>query len=167
MSDGKQFNCSRCGKPHNVQPIEEGEERMTVVDFYFTEEDGLDVARYYHLCKGCRAKLEEFVTRGKTNNIMLSDVEPVFVEHLIKSKLLQDMQAWIEMFGSRGSKAIGSGINLFRGFLKSSMGAQAGVMLFITLSTGISLGLIGVWFFAAAYIARSYNKAIKEDTVVC
>jgi len=76
-------------------------------------------------------------------------------------------QAWIEMFGSRGSKAIGSGINLFRGFLKSSMGAKAGVAFFITISTGVSFGLIGVWFFVAVYIARTYNKAIAEDRVVC
>ncbi len=76
-------------------------------------------------------------------------------------------QAWIEMFGSRGSKAMGSIINLFRGFLKSSMGAQAGVALFITLSTGVSFGLIGVWFLVAIYAARVYNKAIAEDKVVC
>jgi len=76
-------------------------------------------------------------------------------------------QAWIEMFGSRGSKAIGSGINLFRGFLKSSMGPAAGVTFFITLSTGVSFGLIGIWLFVAMYAARTYNKAIKEDKVVC
>jgi len=76
-------------------------------------------------------------------------------------------QAWIEMFGSRGSKAIGSGINLFRGFLKGSMGQAAGIAFFISLSTGFSLSLVAVWFFVAAYVARTYNKAIKEDTVVC
>ena len=76
-------------------------------------------------------------------------------------------QAWIEMFGSRGSKALGSTINLFRGFLKSRMGAQAGVALFVTLSTGVSFGLIAVWFLAAIYAAKQYNKAIAEDRVVC
>lgn len=76
-------------------------------------------------------------------------------------------QAWIEMFGSRGSKAMGSVINLFRGFLKSTMGMQAGIALFVTMSTGISFGLIGVWFFVAMYAAKTYNKAIKEKKVIC
>lgn len=76
-------------------------------------------------------------------------------------------QAWIEMFGSRGSKALGSGINLFRGFLKTSMGAQAGIAMFITISTGVSFGLIGIWFFIALYVAKMYNKATAENKVVC
>lgn len=76
-------------------------------------------------------------------------------------------QAWAETFGSRGAKAMGSVINLFRGFLKTKMGAAAGVSLFITLSTGVSFGLIGLWFVAAIYAAKTYNKAIKEDRVVC
>jgi len=77
-------------------------------------------------------------------------------------------QAWIEMFGSRGAKAIGSGINLFLKFLQSTMATPAaGFALFVTIGTGVSFGLIGVWFFVAVYIARTYNKAIKEDRVVC
>lgn len=76
-------------------------------------------------------------------------------------------QAWIEVFGSRGSKALASGVNSFRFFLKNSMGSTAGVAMFVTLSSGMSFGLIGVWFFVGVYLAKKYNKAIAENKVVC
>ncbi len=76
-------------------------------------------------------------------------------------------QAWIEMFGSRLSKGGGSFINTFRGTLKSKYGALAGVNTFLTISTLTSGGLILVWLFAALYIAKTYNTAIKDDKVVC
>jgi AAA family ATP:ADP antiporter len=75
-------------------------------------------------------------------------------------------QAWIEMFGSRGSKATASGVNMFRGFLKSKYGA-AGVTVFLTLSTGVSLGLIVVWLFVVAYLSKAYKSAINSKRVVC
>lgn len=68
-------------------------------------------------------------------------------------------QAWIEMFGSRGSKATGSIVNGFR----SGMGLTA----FLAVSSLVSAGLIGLWFFVAIFVARTYNKAIKEKRVVC
>jgi len=76
-------------------------------------------------------------------------------------------QAWIEMFGSRGAKAGGSAINAFRGMFKAKYGAVAGITAFLTLSSGISLSLIGVWLFVVTYVAKTYNKAIKEEKVVC
>ncbi len=76
-------------------------------------------------------------------------------------------QAWIEVFGSRGSKALASGVNSMRFFLKQAMGSQAGVAMFVALSSGMSFGLIGVWFFVGIYLAKKYNKAIAENKVVC
>ena len=76
-------------------------------------------------------------------------------------------QAWIEMFGSRGSKAGGSGINYFRGKFIAQYGFLDGAAWFIVMSSAISLGLVGVWFFIAVYVAKTYNKAIKEKQVVC
>jgi AAA family ATP:ADP antiporter len=76
-------------------------------------------------------------------------------------------QAWIEMFGSRGSKAGGSAINdSFKGFI-SQYGKQAGIASFLTMSSGISFGLIIVWLFAVMYVSKTYNKAIAEKRVVC
>lgn len=76
-------------------------------------------------------------------------------------------QAWIEMFGSRGSKAMGSGINMFMKTFKGQYGAAAGVSMFLTMSSAVSLGLVGVWFFVVLFVAKTYNQAIKEEKVVC
>ncbi len=76
-------------------------------------------------------------------------------------------QAWIEMFGSRGSKAAGSGVNALRAPLKARYGAIGGVNAFLTIGALVSGGLVFVWLFAALYIASEYNKAIKENRVVC
>lgn len=76
-------------------------------------------------------------------------------------------QAWIEMFGGRSSKAAGGGLTLMRAPLKASYGALAGVDLFLTISSIISFGLIGVWFVVIFYVSKTYTKAIKDNKVVC
>ena len=75
--------------------------------------------------------------------------------------------AWLEMFGSRGAKAGGSAINAFRGVFKGQYGPAAGVSWFLTISTAASMGMIFVWLFAAIFVAKTYNKAIAENKVVC
>jgi AAA family ATP:ADP antiporter len=75
-------------------------------------------------------------------------------------------QAWIEMFGSRGSKAAGSGVNAMKLFFKKAYGA-AGVSMFAAVSAGTSLGLIGIWLVIVVYVAKTYNKAIAENKLVC
>ncbi len=76
-------------------------------------------------------------------------------------------QAWIEMFGSRGSKGIGSVVNTFRAVFKMKYGMLEGVVRFLTLSSLISLVGIGFWLFIALYVAKTYNNAIKEKRIVC
>ncbi len=76
-------------------------------------------------------------------------------------------QAWIEMFGGRGSKAIGSGINGFRLLFKSKYGAAVGISMFLTMSSVISFGLIVAWLFVVVFVSGTYTKAIKEKRVVC
>ena len=76
-------------------------------------------------------------------------------------------QAWIEMFGSRGSKAGGSFINNMRKTFEAKYGAIAGISTFLTVSTLISGSLIVVWIFAALFVSKTFNKAIKENKVVC
>ncbi len=76
-------------------------------------------------------------------------------------------QAWIEVFGGRGAKAGGSGINLFKPFFATKYGAAAGTALFLTMSSVISLGLIGAWLFVGVFLAKTYNKAVSEKRVVC
>lgn len=68
-------------------------------------------------------------------------------------------KAWIEMFGGRSSKGIGSLINSSRKVL----GAQG----FIGFSLLVSLGLISVWLAAAAFLGKTHAKAVREDRPVC
>lgn len=75
-------------------------------------------------------------------------------------------QAWIETFGSRSSKAGGSGINLLQKPFVTWFG-PAGVSLHIAVCTYLSFGLLAAWFFVALYLGKTYDKAIKEERVVC
>lgn len=68
-------------------------------------------------------------------------------------------KAWTEMFGSRSSKAAGSGINLLKKFMAPEM--------FATISSLSSFGLIGVWILCAIYLGKTHKKAISENKVVC
>ena len=71
------------------------------------------------------------------------------------------------MFGSRGSKAASSGVNLLRATFKSKYGALAGISAFLTLSSILSGGLICVWLIAAVFVSGTYKKAIDKNEVVC
>jgi ATP:ADP antiporter, AAA family len=76
-------------------------------------------------------------------------------------------QAWIEMFGGRLSKGSGSLINTWRAPLVAHHGAIDGVARFLMFSSMISFGLVGVWLLVAVYVAKTYDKAIKEKRTVC
>ncbi|EKD23301.1 MAG: hypothetical protein ACD_82C00149G0001 [uncultured bacterium] len=65
-------------------------------------------------------------------------------------------QSWIEAFGGRSSKAIGSWVNTF-----------GGASYYLMMSSVISLGITGLWVFIAIYIAKTYNKAVKENKIIC
>lgn len=75
--------------------------------------------------------------------------------------------AWIETFGGRLSKGTGSLINTWRAPLVTQNGLVDGVAKFLTFSSMISLGCIGIWLLAAIYVAKSYDAAIKEKRIVC
>lgn len=68
-------------------------------------------------------------------------------------------KAWIDMFGSRSSKGLGSIVNGFKGI--------AGAEMFMIISAAASLGMIGVWIFAALFLGRTHAQAVKEDRLVC
>ena len=74
-------------------------------------------------------------------------------------------QGWIEMFGSRSSKGLGALVATMR--TKPWMAALGGDAFYLTMASIMTLGLVGVWMVVAIYVAGVYNKAIKEDKVVC
>jgi AAA family ATP:ADP antiporter len=66
-------------------------------------------------------------------------------------------KGWIDQFGARSSKGIGSYIN---NMFKASVGD---LMLYGTL---ISLGLVGVWLAAAAFVGSRFNKLTENNEIV-
>ena len=76
-------------------------------------------------------------------------------------------QAWIETFGSRTSKEVGSLFNMLLGPFQSIFGAVAGKANYIILSGFIGFPLLVVWFFIALYLGKNFTKAIKQEEVIC
>jgi len=67
-------------------------------------------------------------------------------------------KAFMEMFGSRGSKGLGS---LFNG------AAAYFPAYFVLASTGIALGISGVWLLVALYLGNTHKRAVDNNEVVC
>lgn len=76
-------------------------------------------------------------------------------------------QAWLEMFGSRGSKGAGSAISNCRSMLEAHYGVIEGLAKFLLLMNVVTFGCVAIWIPVAAYVARTYDKAIKEKRIVC
>lgn len=76
-------------------------------------------------------------------------------------------QAWIDTFGSRSSKAAGSGINMLKKPFQAKWGAIDGLTYFIALSSYFSFGLLAAWLIVALYLGKTYEKAVAENKVVC
>ena len=80
-------------------------------------------------------------------------------------------QGWIEMFGGRSSKALGAvvaGQRKAAWVIAKGKGIPGGSdLFFLTCASVFTLGLVGIWIAVAIYVSRVYNKAIKEDKVVC
>ena len=92
-------------------------------------------------------------------------------------------QAWIESFGSRGSKAAGSAINdqhksvmLTNGpewadpvFRKANMFGpnDIGSFWYMALSSYMFIGILAMWVVVALYLGRTYQKAVDQGKVVC
>lgn len=68
-------------------------------------------------------------------------------------------KAWIDMFGIRFSKGLGSYFNTF----KSALGAAE----FTAIALSFSIGLIAVWIYIAVFLGKTHAKAIKQNRVIC
>jgi AAA family ATP:ADP antiporter len=76
-------------------------------------------------------------------------------------------QAWIETFGSRVSKEVGSLFNMLLKPLQSIYGLISGRGHYLWLSGGIGFPLLACWLFIALFLGRTHKKAIEEKRVVC
>jgi AAA family ATP:ADP antiporter len=77
---------------------------------------------------------------------------PTSKEAKYKSKV------FIDMFGSRFSKSLGSGINLIKLYSP---------MIFPIISLGSSVSLCILWIMISMYLGRKYNEAVAKNEVVC
>lgn len=76
-------------------------------------------------------------------------------------------QAWIETFGSRSSKQVGSTFNMSLAPLQSAYGALIGKSHYLTMSGALCFPLVAFWLFIAIFLGRTFRKAIKNNSVVC
>lgn len=67
-------------------------------------------------------------------------------------------KAWIEIFGYRGAKALGSGINVLSTFFTTG---------FILFTTSIGLGLSISWLLTAVYVGKKHSHAVAHKKLVC
>jgi len=66
-------------------------------------------------------------------------------------------KGWIDMFGSRSMKAIGSLVN--NTFKESTS-------MLLTYGTIMSLGVVFIWIFIAAYVGKTFEKLTKENKIL-
>lgn len=76
-------------------------------------------------------------------------------------------QAWIETFGSRSSKQIGSVFNMSLAPLQKTMGLIAGRSHYLMLSGIVCFPLLALWLFIALFLGRSFHKAVNSNKVIC
>ncbi|KKP35601.1 MAG: hypothetical protein UR26_C0003G0074 [candidate division TM6 bacterium GW2011_GWF2_32_72] len=76
-------------------------------------------------------------------------------------------QAWIETFGSRGAKFGGELFNRLRATFDGIWGVAGGASVFLLLAGGLSGVLVIVWMLAAVSVSKRYDKAMKNDELVC
>jgi len=76
-------------------------------------------------------------------------------------------QAWIETFGSRSSKQIGSVFNMSLAPLQKTMGLIAGRSHYLMLSGIICFPLLAFWLFIALFLGKSFHKAVNSNKVIC
>lgn len=76
-------------------------------------------------------------------------------------------QAWIETFGARASKQVGSVFNMGLSPLQNTYGALLGKAYYLNLSGFLGFPLVLVWFMVALYLARTYRRAIRNEHTVC
>ncbi len=76
-------------------------------------------------------------------------------------------QAWIETFGSRSSKQVGSLFNMSLSPLQTAFGALVGRAHYLTLSGILCFPLLAFWLIIAIFLGRSFKKAVTNKTTIC
>jgi AAA family ATP:ADP antiporter len=76
-------------------------------------------------------------------------------------------QAWIETFGSRSSKEVGSIFNMMLAPLQKSFGALVGKSYYLIASASVCFPLVAFWFFIALFLGKKFKKAVNNKEIIC
>jgi AAA family ATP:ADP antiporter len=76
-------------------------------------------------------------------------------------------QAWIEIFGLRGSRAAGSAFGMLLGPFQAQLGKIAGRAHHALLASYLSFGIIIAWIFIALFLGKKHRTALDRKNVVC
>lgn len=76
-------------------------------------------------------------------------------------------QAWIETFGSRASKEVGSIFNMLLTPLQNAFGTLAGRAHYLMLSGGLGFPLLVLWLVTAIFLGKTFKKAVETKKVIC
>jgi AAA family ATP:ADP antiporter len=76
-------------------------------------------------------------------------------------------QAWIETFGSRTSKQIGSMFNMSLSPLQSVFGSSLGKSYYLLMSGIVCVPLLLFWLGIALLLGRTFTTAVKNNSLIC
>jgi len=76
-------------------------------------------------------------------------------------------QAWIETFGSRTSKQIGSMFNMSLSPLQSVFGSTIGKSYYLLMSGVVCVPLLLFWLGIALLLGRTFTTAVKNNSLIC
>lgn len=72
-------------------------------------------------------------------------------------------KAWVDMFGSRSSKATGSALKGASNAVSKAFGTAASSLFLTASSIVLCLG----WFFVTLYLGKKHKRAVEHNEVVC
>ncbi len=76
-------------------------------------------------------------------------------------------RAWMETFGSRGAREIGSLFNMLLAPLQRNLGEIAGRAQHAIYASYFGAILICAWFFIALFLGKTHKNAVNQKKVVC
>jgi AAA family ATP:ADP antiporter len=76
-------------------------------------------------------------------------------------------RAWMETFGSRGAREVGSLFNMLLAPLQRNLGEIAGRAQHALYASYFGFVLICLWFFVAVFLGKTHKTAVNQKKVVC
>lgn len=105
------------------------------------------------------------ITKGLNYAINSPSIKQLYVPTSVDVKY--QSQAWIDTFGARGAKAVGSGFTGVQVPLGYFLSSHIAFQTYLILSALFSGGLLISWILFALYLGKTYKKAVENRQVIC